>query len=77
MIDVVREAAGSSLSQRSLPLLLLLLKRQKLFVGLEELLLRLQEFVLENGEFLPAASRGVDEARFNAGSLFQVLRADD
>jgi len=32
--------------------------------------MRLQELVLEDGELLPAATRGVDEARLNAGGLF-------
>jgi len=64
-----------SFGQSGLPLLLLLLERQKLLVSLEELLLQLQELVLEERELLPAAPRCMDETQLYAGGLFQILRA--
>jgi len=43
-------------------------------VGFKELLLRLEELILKEGELLPAASRGVNETRLDAGGLFHILR---
>jgi hypothetical protein len=44
---------------------------------LKELFLRLEELILEEGELLPAASRGVYETRLDAGGLLHILRTKD